>query len=541
MLDLWWKNGLVYCLDTKTWLDGNGDGIGDLAGLASSVDYLAGLGVTCVWLMPVCPSPWRDDGYDVSDYYSVDPRLGTLGDFVSFVHAAHAAGIRVVLDLPLNHTSIEHPWFQAARESKESPFRDYYVWSDEPPPNPPPVVFPGEQESTFTYDSVAGQYYVHRYYSFMPELNTSNPLVRKELYKILGFWLALGVDGFRIDSLPFLVEEIADGGGEEASHEYLRDMRSFLGRRKGSTVLVGEANLPAPQLLPYFGKSGAEQMQVLFDFFTCAGAWTALATGSAAPLIGKLRERPEPPPICQYLTFLRHHDELSFEHVLSKSDAERVFDRFAPEENHRAYGRGIRRRLASMLDGDPARIRLALSLLLSLPGTPMLLYGDEIGLGDNLELDGRLACRTLMQWNNRENGGFSPASTLVRPAVADGSFGYRERNVGTQLKNPNSLLHWVRRAAALRRQCPEIGDGVWKILDTGDDSVLALRYRGQHDLVVAHNLSDRRVETHLPDLDGADDIFADGEYAAPKDGRLELAPHGFRWLRRPLLSTEVVA
>jgi maltose alpha-D-glucosyltransferase/alpha-amylase len=540
-VDLWWKNTLVYCLDTKTWLDGDGDGIGDFTGLTASLDYLAGLGVTCLWLLPVCPSPWRDDGYDIADYYAVDPRLGTLGDFVSMVHAAHAAGIRVVLDLPLNHTSNEHAWFQQARADRGSRYRDFYVWRDEPPPNPPAPVFPGEQDSTCTYDPAAGQYYLHRYYDFMPELNTGNPQLRQELYKILGFWLAMGVDGFRMDSVPFLIEEIDDESGEDASHEFLRDLRSFVARRRGDAVLIGEANLPVDQLARYFGDDAAEEMQVLFDFLSCAGIWSALAQRRATPLADQLRRRPAAPPACQYLTFLRHHDELSLEHVLPHDEAGRIFDTFAPHPADRAYDRGIRRRLAPMLDADRDRLRLALSLLLSMPGAPVLCYGDELGIGDNADLPGRLAARTLMQWNDRDNGGFSPADpdTLIRPPLPDGPFGYKNTNVAAHLKDPDSALNWLRRATATRRQSPEIGTGRWQVLDTADDRVLAIRYTGQHDLIVIHNLGAEPATVHLDELDGADDILADHPYPNVAGDGIALNANGFRWLRLHRSSTQV--
>jgi hypothetical protein len=271
LADLWWKNGLVYCIDVKVWRDSDGDGIGDLAGLSGSIDYLASLGVTCIWLMPVCPSPWRDDGYDVTDYYRVDPRLGTLGDFVSFVHAAHAAGIRVLLDLPLNHTSNEHPWFQQARRSRQSPYRSFYKWYAQCPEELPPPVFPGEQETTCTYDAMAGEYYLHRYYDFMPDLDTADPRVRQEIYKIMGFWLAMGVDGFRLDSVPMLVEELPDRDDEQAAHGFLSDLRSFVSRRRGDAALVGEANLPVEELGPFFGSSGDEATTTNCPSSTCWG------------------------------------------------------------------------------------------------------------------------------------------------------------------------------------------------------------------------------------------------------------------------------
>ncbi|NUT34315.1 MAG: trehalose synthase [Hamadaea sp.] len=534
LVDLWWKNGLIYCVDVKSWRDSDGDGIGDLTGLAGSLDYLASLGVTCLWLMPICPSPWRDDGYDVTDYYAVDHRLGTLGDFVSCLHAAHAAGMRVILDLPLNHTSDEHFWFQQARADRRSRYRDFYNWHDEPPENLPPPIFPGEQESTCTYDPVAGQYYLHRYYDFMPDLDTRNPEVRQEIIKILGFWLALGVDGFRLDSVPILIEEIRDGSGDGASHAFLRDLHAFVSRRSGDAALVGEANLPVDQLQLFFGGDGAEEMQVLFDFQTCAGMWLAMASGEAKALAGHLAGRPTAPPVAQHLTFLRHHDELSFEYALSDAEADQVYGAFAPDKRHRAYDRGIRRRLAPMFGGDPARIRMALSLLLSLPGLPAILYGDELGLGDNLDLHGRLAVRTLMQWNTGHNGGFSTAEPdrLIRPPAPDGPYGYRQISVAAQMGDPGSQLSWFRHAAVIRRQSPEVGTGEHRLVEVADPHVLAIRYTRDHDMVVLHNFGAEPVTVQVADVrDGSYDILADSGYDAPRGGEVRLRGYGFRWLR----------
>ncbi|GIG68360.1 alpha-amylase family glycosyl hydrolase [Phytomonospora endophytica] len=538
MTDLWWKNGLVYAVDVKTFLDGDGDGIGDFKGLAAGIDYLAALGVTCLWVLPPFPSPWRDDGYDTSDYLSIDPRLGDLGDFVAFTRAARQNGIRVILDIALNHTSDEHPWFTDARSSRDAKYRDYYVWSDEPPADPPEPVLPGEQTGTYTFDEGSGQYYLHRYHDFMPDLNTNNPAVRAEMYKVLGFWLAVGVSGFRVDSVPFLVEEIADsGGGEDSSHDYLRDLRSFIARRSSDAILVGEANLPLDLLGRYFGEEGAEEMRVMFDFAGCGGIWASLALGEAAPIARQLTARPTPPPVCSYLSFLRHHDELNLDLHYTDEEREAVFASFAPREDQRAYGRGIRRRMTPMLDDDEARVRLAFSLMFSLPGTPTIFYGDEYGLGDNPELPGRLANRPPMQWNALDNGGFShgrPAE-LVRPTTPDGHYGYRTRNIAAQLPDPGSRLNWLRRLAANRRECAEIGTGRHRLLDSGDPGILAVRHDQFHSLVVLHNLADEERTAHLGDeLDvGCDEVFADRSYepADTTTGEVPLGPSGFRWLR----------
>lgn len=522
--DLWWKNAIIYGLDVKTFLDSDGDGVGDLEGLCRRLDYLRDLGVSCLWLTPFYPSPMRDDGYDITDYYAVDPRLGTLGDFVEMVRTAHSLGIKVLVDLVLNHTSIEHPWF------RERP--DFYLWSDKPLPDPHGIVFPGEQTETWTHDERQGAYYFHRYYDFQPDLAIDNPEVRDEMHKIMGCWLELGVDGFRVDSLPFLIEKDGVPSGVDDPHEYLRDMRGFLDRRRGDAVLLGEANIPQDEQRAFFGDG--HEAHLLFDFATQASIWLALARGRAEPVARSLRGRPDIPPPCQYAVFARHHDELTLEKVLSDDERDEVWAAFAPDQNARIYDRGIRRRLAPLLDGDPRRVRLALSLVMALPGTPILLYGDEIGLGDNLELPGRLAVRTPMQWSDRPAGGFSaaPPDQLIRPTRTEGRYGYRAVSVAAQRRDPTSQLNFVNRLIAARRNTPEIGWGDWEILDVGDPALLALQMTWQGGQVVTvHNVGPDPVEAQLST--GDDDvreILADSEYPPPRKP-LALNGYGFRWLR----------
>ena len=341
--DLWWKNAVVYCLDPETFLDADGDGWGDLAGVTERIDYLAGIGVSCLWLMPFYPSPNRDDGYDIADYYGVDPRLGSLGDFVALVRTAKDRGLRVIIDLVVNHTSDRHPWFQSARRSRTSPFRDFYVWADEPPPLPKAdVVFPDAEDSIWNFDRRAGQWYLHHFYKHQPDLNIGNPAVRAEIAKVAGFWLQLGVDGFRVDAVPFLIETgglPAPLGDGLDPHEILRDLRSFMSRRRGDAIMLGEVNLPAKPLREFFGKGNGDELQMLFDFPLMQAMYLGLARHDAKPLRRALQRRPQIPDEAQWAIFVRNHDELTLDQ-LSDKERQEVFAAFGPDEDMQLFGRG---------------------------------------------------------------------------------------------------------------------------------------------------------------------------------------------------------
>jgi maltose alpha-D-glucosyltransferase / alpha-amylase len=536
--DLWWKNAVIYCADVATWLDSDSDGTGDLAGLTRRLDYLWGLGITTLWMMPFYPSPLGDDGYDITDYYGVDPRFGTLGDFVEMIRTADNLGIRVLVDLVMSHTSNQHPWFQRARHDRGSRYRHYYRWSDTSQEEPSEVAFPGEQTSTWTYDDVAGQWYMHRYYDFMPDLNITDPDVLDEMHKVLGFWLELGISGFRVDSLPFMIETIGTSAKDQPV-TYLRSLVEFLERRRGDAIFLGEANVSPEEQQGYFEVDGGDGVQMLFDFRTCAAQWLAHARGRAGPLIDALNRRPRHPPQAQFANFCRHHDELNLG-LLGDSEREEVFAAFAPEPEHRVYGRGIRRRLAPMLGNDQQRIRLALAMMMALPGTPILLYGDEIGMGEDLSLPGRLAVRNPMQWSPGQAGGFSASDKLYRPARADGPFGYRTVNVADQRHEPGSLYSWVARAIRVRRESPELGWGQWRILDVGDPRVLAIETRWRDDkMVTLHNLSAEPAKVCLPDDpdEATEDqpmrqVLGDGDPPYIPGQDIILGRYGFRWLRR---------
>jgi trehalose synthase len=540
--DLWWKSAVIYCLDVKRYADSDGDGWGDFRGLASKVDYLADLGVTCLWLMPFFPSPLQDDGYDISDYYAIDPRLGSFGDLVDFLRTAHAAGIKVILDLVPNHTSTQHAWFQDARSSPKARHRDWYVWSDDPPPTAPAdVAFPGDETSIWQYDEVAKSHYLHRFYRFQPDLDVSHPYVRDELTRITGFWTELGIDGFRMDAVPALLQN--DDDAEKARlpdpHQFLRDLRAFLGRRHGGTFILGEVNLPHDQQKAYFGINGAPQLSSAFDFITMANLWLSMARGDAGPLAHALSNRPSIPDECQWATFVRNHDELTLDR-LTDSERDDVFKAFGPSKRMQVYNRGLRRRLAAMLDGDQDRIRLVLSLLFSLPGTPVLFYGDEIGMGENLAADGRLAVRTPMQWNSGRNGGFStaPAKDLVS-AVVRGPLGPSGVNVADQRPDPESLHAYVRSLIRAYRECEELGWGTFSLLSCDQPSVLAHQVVwGERTLVLLHNLAGTpvRVTAQLPGQKGPVELhepLGRRTATADREGRItvDLARYGSVWLR----------
>ncbi|MFI6817169.1 alpha-amylase family protein [Nonomuraea sp. NPDC050328] len=530
--DLWWKNAVVYCLDVETFKDGNDDGIGDFRGLTQQIDYLAGLGVTCLWLMPFFPTPNRDDGYDITDFYSIDPRLGTLGDFVEFMRTAKDRGLRVIADLVVNHTSDQHPWFKQARSSKDNPFRDWYVWSDTPEPDDPKqVVFPDKENSFWELDKDSGQYYLHSFYKHQPDLNVGNPQVRDEITRILGFWMELGLSGFRVDAVPFLIQNVSPKLPDP--HDFLADLRAFMSRREGSSILLGEVNVPYDEALTYFGDGNGTELTMCFDFIAMQRAWLSLARSEAEPLASALRERPKPPKDCQWAMFLRNHDELTLD-KLTDEERQEVFDAFGPSPDMQIYGRGLRRRLPTMLGGDLRRIKMAYSLLFSLPGTPVIFYGEEIGLGENLEAEGRMAVRIPMQW--APEGGFSKAEPDRE--MPGGAYAPERVNVAAQKRDGDSLLRWFQLLIERYRECPELAWGEKRVLDCDHPAVLAHRCDADGATVlVVHNLSDTAADIELT-LEGLahcrlTDLLTDAVFDVGEDERVELPldPHGSRWLR----------
>ncbi len=493
--DLWYKNAVLYCLHVGSFMDTTGDGVGDFRGLVRRLDYIQGLGITALWLMPFQPSPMRDDGYDVADYYNVDPRYGTLGDFVEFTHACDQRGLRVLIDLVVNHTSDQHPWFQAARSSPDSPFRDWYVWAKKKPKDAASgVVFPGVQKSTWNYDDKARQYYFHRFYEFQPDLNTSNPEVQAEILKIMGFWMQLGVSGFRMDAVPFVIAKKGpDITKQVEQYDMLRTFAEFISWRKGSAIVLAEANVLPDTDMEYFGEEG-ERLQMMFNFQVNQHLFYALATADTAPLVESLNSTRQRPATAQWGQFLRNHDELDLGR-LKPEQRETCFAAFAPDKSMQLYDRGIRRRLAPMLHGDRRRLEMAYSLMLSIPGTPVIRYGDEIGMGDDLSLPERNACRTPMQWSRDPNGGFTRNPRPKNPVISGGTYGYEHVNVAEQRRDPNSLMNWMERMVRTRKETPEIGWGDFIVVPSRREDVLILRYTWQENsVVIIHNFSADPIE-----------------------------------------------
>jgi maltose alpha-D-glucosyltransferase / alpha-amylase len=545
MSERWYKEAVIYCVEVESFQDSNGDGIGDIRGLIGRLDYLSRLGVTCLWLNPIHPSPHRDDGYDVADYYTVDPKLGSLGDFAELALQARQRGIRILLDLVVNHTSNQCPWFVSARSSVDSQYRDWYVWSrDEPSDRRQGIVFPGEQTETWTFDDQAGAWYYHRFYDFQPDLNWSNPAVRDEIKKVMGFWLQLGASGFRVDAAPFVLEQVRPGVDPgPLDFSILDDWREDVQWRTGDAVLLCEANVEPDELAKYCGgrpDGPNDRAHMLFNFLLNAKVWLALARSDAEPVIEALRTMPRLPAMAQWATFLRNHDELDLSR-LTEEQRKDAFTAFAPKDDMRIYHRGIRRRLAPMLRGNRRRIELAYSLQFTMPGTPVLRYGEEIGMGEDLALPGRDAIRTPMQWDDGPAAGFSTGSAdqLARPAPARGTYGFRRVNVRAQQREPESLLRWFQYLIGTVRECPEIGVGQCSVLDVPlPRSVLAHRFDApEGSILLLHNLADQPMTVDLGPVDGVADrpyeVFADGAY--PPLGKrlsgLQLAGWGYRWIR----------
>ncbi|RAJ92481.1 maltose alpha-D-glucosyltransferase/alpha-amylase [Larkinella arboricola] len=537
--ELWYKNSLIYSVDVEVFKDTDGNGYGDFKGITQQLDYLKKLGVDAIWLAPFQPTPNKDDGYDISDFYGIDKNLGTEADFNEFMRQAHQRGIRVLMDLVTNHTSDQHPWFQQAIQNKNSPYRSWYVWSKERPEKwDRGMVFPGVQKDVWTFNKQAGEYYYHRFYESQPDLNMQNPAVLQEMRKVIKYWLDKGISGFRVDAVPFLIEIAnADFDPDNPEHQFdmIAQLHQYIQWHKSDAILLGEANVDPKEQEPYFGKDG-QGMQTMFNFFANQHLFYALATGEVNLLAKSLEDTKDIPPTAQWAQFLRNHDEIDLGR-LSDEERGKIYARMGPDTNMQLYNRGIRRRLAPML-GNRQLIDLAYSLLFSLPGTPVIRYGEEIGMGDDLSLPERMAIRTPMQWSGASNAGFSTSAKTVRPVISQGAYGYQKVNVAQQLADSSSLLNKITNLSRLRKDCPEIGWGQWELIDSGSPNVLAIRYdwEGQ-SLLILHNFKpDPQKLRFDPEKKNGRTLVSlldKTESKAENDGKfpIQLRGYGYNWYR----------
>ena len=535
---LWYKDAIIYQVHVRTFYDSNGDGIGDFRGLAQKLDYLQELGINAIWLMPFFPSPLRDDGYDIADYRSVHPSYGTLDDFKMFLDAAHQRGIRVIIEMVLNHTSDQHPWFQESRSSRENPRRDWYVWSDtDTHYRGTRIIFLDTELSNWAWDPVSKQYYWHRFFSHQPDLNYDNPAVRAEMWDVMKFWLEMGVDAFRLDAVPYLVErEGTNCENLPETHDVIRELRSKLDQQFPGRMLLAEANQWPADLRPYFGQG--DEFHMAFHFPLMPRMFMGLKLEDRKPITEILQQTPAIPETCQWCLFLRNHDELTLEMV---TDMERdyMYDEYAREKTMR-INLGIRRRLAPLLDNDRRRIELMNGMLMSLPGTPIIYYGDEIGMGDNVNLGDRNGVRTPMQWDGGWNGGFSLADpeALYSPLMLNPVYGFQAVNVQSQKRFDHSLLSWMKRLIATRKALPVFGRGSIEFLYPANHRVLAyIRQLGKDIILVVNNLSSsaQAVELDLKRYKGNILIEMFGRNIFPRVGDLPylltMGPYQFYWFR----------
>jgi maltose alpha-D-glucosyltransferase / alpha-amylase len=537
---LWYKRAVFYEVLVRGFYDSNGDGTGDLVGLTQKLDYLQWLGVDCIWLLPIYSSPLRDGGYDISDFMAVLPEYGDLGDFVQLVDAAHARGIRVIADMVMNHTSDRHPWFEASRSDPAGPYGDFYVWSDTDERYPEArVIFVDSEKSNWTFDPVRGQYYWHRFFGHQPDLNYENPRVQESMLEVLRFWLDLGIDGFRLDAVPYLYE--ADGTNCEnlpATHAYLRRVRAEVDRLYPDIVLLAEANQWPADVVPYFGDpaAGGDECHMAFHFPLMPRIFMAVRREQRYPVSEILAQTPEIPKNCQWGIFLRNHDELTLE-MVTDEERDYMYAEYARDPRMKA-NIGIRRRLAPLLENSRDQMELFTALLLSLPGSPVLYYGDEIGMGDNIYLGDRDGVRTPMQWSIDRNAGFSGCDPhrLYLPILMDPLYGYQALNVEAETRQQTSLLQWTRQMIATRKRHPTFGMGTFDELGSSNPSVLAfVRTFGDDVVLCVNNLSRfaQPVELHLGRFEGCTPIELLGGVRFPRVGELPylltLAGHGFYW------------
>jgi maltose alpha-D-glucosyltransferase/alpha-amylase len=535
---LWYKRAIIYQVHVRAFYDSNGDGIGDFPGLEQKLDYLAELGINTIWLMPFFPSPLRDDGYDIADYNSVHSSYGTLEDFRAFLGSAHKHQIRVIIEMVLNHTSDQHPWFQESRSSQENPRRDWYVWSNtDTRYQETRIIFLDTEMSNWAWDPVSKSHYWHRFFSHQPDLNYDNPAVREEMWNVMKFWLELGVDGFRLDAVPYLVErEGTNCENLPETHAIIKELRRKLDEQFPGKMLLAEANQWPVDLRPYF--ADGDEFHMAFHFPLMPRMFMGVKLEDRKPITEILQQTPEIPPSCQWCLFLRNHDELTLE-MLTNIERDYMNDSYAQDKAMR-LNLGIRRRLAPLLDNDRRRIELMNGMLMSLPGTPSIYYGDEIGMGDNIKLGDRNGVRTPMQWSGGWNGGFSDTDPekLYAPLIQDPVYGSAAVNVFSQKKTEHSLLNWMARLIGVRKTAGAFGSGSIEFLYPANHRILAyVRRLGDETILVVNNLSNaaQAVELDLRNYKGNILIEMFGKNIFPRVGELPylltLGPYSFYWFR----------
>ena len=535
---LWYKDAVIYELYVRAFYDSNGDGHGDLPGVIARLDYLKDLGVDCLWLLPTYPSPLKDDGYDIADYYDVISDYGTLDDFKQLLEEAHARGIRVITDLVLNHTSDQHPWFQSARSDPDSPYRDYYVWSDtDQKYKETRIIFLDTEDSNWAWDDQAGMYYWHRFYSSQPDLNYDNPAVRKEMKSVMKFWIDMGIDGFRADAVPYLYErEGTNCENLPETHAYLKEIRRFMDQNYPNRLLLCEANQWPEDLRPYFGDG--DEFHMGFHFPIMPRIFMSLRREDPLSIIWILNRTPPIPDTCQWCLFLRNHDELTLE-MVTEDERHWMWEEYAPEPRMR-LNLGIRRRLAPLLDNDRRKIELANSLLFTLPGSPVIYYGDEIGMGDNIWLPDRNGVRTPMQWDSTPSAGFSEADPqdFYSPVVDRDPFGPDRVNVADQQSDPTSLFNSMRRMIAVRKAHSAFGWGSFTWVTCDSPSVAAYERLYQDErLLIVNNLASARqaVNVTVSGVQSAQPVdLLSGEKVPDIQSEklsLTLEPYQYVWLK----------
>lgn len=531
----WYSRAIIYQIDTPLFYDLNGDGCGDIAGITDRLRYIRRLGATAIWLTPFYLTPFIDEGYDVSDHLQVDPRFGKLTDIITLIMQARELGMRVIIELLIQHTSDAHPWFQQARQSPDNLFRDYYLWSDNNEDDTPPM-FPGAEKSIWSWDEEAGQYYRHMFYRHEPDLNLTSPAVIKEIDNIVVFWLQLGVSGFRLDAASHLTTQ-AGHGNENKGLWILEHLRNLITQHNPEAILLGEVDVPVDVYNDYFGRSN--RLHMALNFWLNKYFYVSLARQDARPLMSAIDKMIVPPEHCCFANWLRNHDELDLDGIAQK-DKQDVLDTFAPQKEMYVYQRGIRRRLAPMLNGERKRLALCHAVLFSLPGVPVMRYGDETGMGDNLALEERYAVRTPMQWLGTDNGGFSDATAdkLIAPMIDRGPFRFQLINVADSLLHRHSLLHLVTDIVAMRTEFAEISTAPFHLLKTNSASVFAICYESEKQYVLAcANFSENSVHFRIQGVKATTwtECLADKHYAGAlaggKSAQLELTGYGYRWFR----------